>query len=237
MTTCLWWVRPEAIQSSSATLALLSDDERQQQQRYLSPLKRHEHLATRVLVRSLLGDALGVAPASLQFVHNEWGRPALVPASSSAPVHFNLSHTDGLIVCLVSSQYQVGVDTELLARAPELLALGSDVFAAKELKDLAALPLEERAQRAVVLWTLKESYIKARGMGLALPLDGFAFRFADGRISLELEPSVSDDGLCWQFQTLVMGQHCISLAIFSPAGARLAVEIKEWPAKDGRRAF
>jgi 4'-phosphopantetheinyl transferase len=237
MTTCLWWVRPEAIQSSPATLALLSDDERQQQQRYLSPLKRQEHLATRVLVRSLLGGALGVAPASLQFVHNEWGRPALSPAFSPAAVHFNLSHTEGLIVCLVSSQHEVGVDTELLARAPELLALGPEVFAPKELKDLAALPLEERAQRAVVLWTLKESYIKARGMGLALPLDGFAFRFADGQISLELEPSLSDDGLCWQFQTLVMGQHCISLAISSPAGARLAVEIKEWPGMDGRRPF
>jgi hypothetical protein len=74
-------------------------------------------------------------------------------------------------------------------------------------------------------------------MGLALPLDGFAFRFADGRISLELEPSVSDDGLCWQFQTQIMGQHCISLAISSPTGERLAVEIKEWPAMDGRRAF
>ena len=199
-------------------LALLNAEERQQQQRYIPPAKQHEYLVTRVLVRSVLGAALDIAPEALQFVANEWGRPALAPDSSSAPIYFNISHTDGLVVCLVSTEYELGVDTELLSRAPKLLALAPNVFAPKELSDLAALSEVAQMLRAVRLWTLKESYIKARGMGLALPLDGFAFRFAGERISLEVEPALNDDGERWQFQTQILGPHCVSMAIALPAG-------------------
>lgn len=216
MTTRLWWLRPETVQVSPAMLALLTDEERTQHQRYIPPAKRHEYLVTRVLVRTVLGEALGMTPAALRFVSNEWGCPALAPDSYSAPIHFNISHTDGLVVCLVSSEYRVGVDTELLARAPALLALAPRVFAPDELSDLDALPVDERAQRAVRLWTLKESYIKARGMGLALALDGFTFRFDEGRVRLDVTPALRDHGVRWQFQTLTLGSHLVSAAIGRP---------------------
>jgi 4'-phosphopantetheinyl transferase len=222
MTTRLWWVRPEDFQASPAALALLNAEERQQQQRYIPPAKRHEYLVTRVLVRSVLGEALGIAPEALQFVANEWGRPALAPGSTSTPIYFNISHTDGLVVCLVSTEYELGVDTELLSRAQSLLAMAADVFAPKELSDLAALSEDEQMLRAVHLWTLKESYIKARSMGLALPLDGFAFRFSGDRISLEVEAELNDDGARWQFQTQMLGPHCVSMAFALPAGQRQA---------------
>ena len=227
MSTQLWWVRPEDFQASRAALALLNAEERQQHQRYIPPAKRHEYLVTRVLVRSVLGEALGKAPDVLQFVVNEWGRPALAPGSSSAPIHFNISHTDGLVVCFVSTTHEVGVDTELLSRAPRLLALAPNVFAPQELSDLAALPADQQAQRAVLLWTLKESYIKARGMGLALPLDGFAFRFSGERISLEVQPALNDDGARWQFQTQMLGLHCVSMAIACPEASQVTVEVFE----------
>ncbi|MBY0466626.1 MAG: 4'-phosphopantetheinyl transferase superfamily protein [Burkholderiales bacterium] len=215
MSTQLWWLNPDTFQSNPAALALLSEVERAQHQRYIPPAKRHEYLATRVLVRTVLGRALGVSPQTLQFVANEWGRPALWPP---VPLHFNVSHTEGLVVCLVSPHPDIGVDTEQLARAPDLLALAPTVFAPQELRDLAALPARAQAHRAVLLWTLKESYIKARGMGLALPLDGFAFCFdTDDRVRLTVSPVLEDDGNRWQFHTLLLGAHCISIAQAAPA--------------------
>jgi 4'-phosphopantetheinyl transferase len=224
MTTCLWLVRPETFQASPAALAMLNDEERAQHQRYIPPAKRHEYLVTRVLVRTVLGEALGMAPAALRFVRNEWGCPALAPDSVSSPIRFNVSHADGLVVCIVSTEYEVGVDTELFSRAAKLLALAPNVFAPKELTELAALPSNEQAQRAVILWTLKESYIKARGMGLALPLDGFAFRFESGRVRLEVAPALQDDGARWQFQWQTLGLHCISTAIASEKPEPVAVK-------------
>ncbi|MDP1829028.1 MAG: 4'-phosphopantetheinyl transferase superfamily protein [Archangium sp.] len=112
----------------------------------------------------------------------------------------------------------MGTDTERSSRAPRLLALAPNVFAPAELSDLAALPTGQRAHRALTLWTLKESYIKARGMGLALALDGFAFRFdAHGGIRLEVEPRLDDDGARWQFETRTHGEHQLSTAIRADA--------------------
>jgi 4'-phosphopantetheinyl transferase len=213
MSTQLWWVNPETMVVSPAALALLSAQERAQHQRFIPPKKRHEYLATRVLVRSVLGRALDVEPQTLQFTANAWGRPTLWPP---APLHFNVSHTDGLLVCLVSPNLEIGVDTERLARATDLLALAPTVFAPQELSDLAALPAGQQAHRAVRLWTLKESYIKARGMGMALALDGFAFRFDTDRVRLEVSPALEDDGARWQFQTHHLGLHCVSTAMAGP---------------------
>jgi 4'-phosphopantetheinyl transferase len=222
MTTQLWWVRPENFTASPATLALLSPEERQQHQRFIPPAKRHEFLVTRVLVRNMLGEMLGMAPEMLEFVRNEWGRPAL----ASPSIYFNVSHTEGLVVCLASTEHELGVDTERLSRAPTLLNLAPRVFAPDELRELRSLPDNEQAQRAVFLWTLKESYIKARGMGLAIPLDGFAFHFEQGRVRLEIAPQLNDNGANWEFQTRMLGSHIISTTLASlgpkgPSGATI----------------
>ena len=79
MTTRLWWLRPEAIPATPDMLALLNDKERAQQQRFIPPAKRQEYLATRVLVRSGLGDMLRVAAQALPFLRSQRGLPALPP--------------------------------------------------------------------------------------------------------------------------------------------------------------
>lgn len=222
--TRLWWTRPETFIETPAALALLTVEERAQHQRFIPPAKRHEYLVTRVLVRTVLGEALGLAPEAVPFTQNEWGRPELSPPTT---LRFNLTHTDGLVVLLVSEEHDVGVDTELLSRAPKLLSLGPHVFAPKELSDLAALPAERRALRAVTLWTLKESYLKARGRGLALALDGFAFRFEAQGVRLQVEPALNDDGAGWQFETRTLGPHLVSTALRCPASSRVEIELLE----------
>lgn len=215
----VWWLNPETVAETPDLLALLSPEERAQQQRFIPPLKRHEYLVTRALVRTILGEHLGLDPRAVQFTHNRWGRPE-VPN-----LHFNVTHTEGLIALLVSTQHEVGIDTERTARAPRLLALAPNVFAPKELAALGALPLDDRAHRALTLWTLKESYIKARGMGLALALDGFAFEIGAHDIRLEVEPRLNDEGARWQFQTLTHGEHLISIALATTA--RVHLELKQ----------
>ena len=214
----LYWVHPETFIETPAALALLTADERAQHQRFIPPGKRREYLVARVLARTVLGHALKQPPESVHFTTNPWGRPEV------EGLHFNLTHTDGLVTLLLSEHHEVGVDTELLSRAPKLLELGPNVFAPNELKDLTALPMDQRAQRAVTLWTLKESYIKARGMGLALALDGFAFRFTPDGLHLEVEPALNDDGARWQFQTLTFGPHLISTAIHHQRGDPVTLE-------------
>ena len=217
----LYWLNPDTFEARPEEFAFLSPEERAQHQRFIPPLKRHEYLVARLLTRTVLGEKLGVPPESLRFTENPWGRPEL----ASAP-HFNLTHTEGLVALFVSDEHEVGADTERLARAPKLLELAPNVFAPAELADLAALPEAARPERAVTLWTLKESYLKARGMGLALALDGFAFRFDGQTVRLEVEPRLNDEGSRWQFQTLTHGEHLISLAL--SATSPPPIEVREW---------
>lgn len=224
--TRLWWVRPESIRATPEHLALLDDAERARHRRFLPAEKRHEFLVTRVLVRTVLGEVLGVAPQAVSFTENPWGRPEL---SGHGDLRFNVTHTEGLVMVIVSTEHEVGVDTERLSRAPALLALAPTVFAPRELRDLGELPPALRPERAVTLWTLKESYIKARGMGLALALDGFAFRFKDRGVGLEVDPALGDDGSLWQFCTLTLGEHRLSAAIGCPPGTAVPLEVHEAP--------
>jgi 4'-phosphopantetheinyl transferase len=216
-------VRPEDFEATDAALALLTDDERTAQQRFVTAPLRHDYLVTRVAVRTVLGRALGVPPPSLRFVRNQYGRPELTPSSS---VRFNLSNTSGLICVLVSAHHEVGVDTERFDRAPTLLKLAPTVFAPTELDGLLALEVPQRGRRAMELWTLKEAYIKARGMGLALPLKKFAFTFGEG-LGIEFDPELGDDAARWQFQHLELGPHLIATAVAQPTTAPVRVTVRE----------
>jgi 4'-phosphopantetheinyl transferase len=213
MAAQLWWLRPESLEPSPAALAILDVAELGRHQRFIPPAKRHEFLVTRVLVRCVLGEMLDMAPQHVRFTHNEWGRPAVAAELVAAPIYFNVSHTEGLVVCLVSTTHEVGVDTEHRQRASAILKIAPRVFSAKERADLAALPTALQTERAVHLWTLKESYIKARGMGLALPLAQFSFCFSKGEIGLDFDADFPYDGQSWQFQTHQLGEHIISTTL------------------------
>jgi 4'-phosphopantetheinyl transferase len=73
-------------------------------------------------------------------------------------------------------------------------------FSAQEVADLRALPEDEQPLVFFDYWTLKESYIKARGLGLALPLGEFTFHRSAGRApSISFAPELHDDPASWQF--------------------------------------
>src|SRR5690606_33310169 len=106
--------------------------------------------------------------------------PDLAPGQTDVPLVFNLSHTDGLIACAVSRGREVGVDVEWLDRRGGDIDVADRFFSRYEVQALYAQPPERRRDRFFRYWTLKESYIKARGMGLALPLDRFSFELDRG---------------------------------------------------------
>ncbi len=80
-------------------------------------------------------------------------------------------------------------------------------FAPAEAAALRVLPSEEQQQRFFDYWTLKESYIKARGMGLSIPLESFAFDLEDpARIRVRIKPGLQDDAERWLFWCLRLGR-------------------------------
>ncbi len=154
----------------------LSPDEYERWRRFHLEADRQRFLLARALVRSLLGAYVQQAPASLQFTRSPYGKPELVQpaATPEQTLKFNLSHTRGLLVLAVTAADEIGVDVESITREAEMLALAERYFAASEVAMLRAADPLQLHELFFRLWTLKEAYVKARGLGLQLGLDSFA---------------------------------------------------------------
>lgn len=177
----LWWFPYEEFEERQELFAayesLLTEDERVRHQRLRFERDKRQFLATRALVRTVLSCyEPAVSPSEWRFAIGERGKPSISEPASASGWHFNLSNTRGLVVCAVSGVHsRLGVDVERLDRSNDLLALADRYFSPMEVSELRTLSSSEQPSRFFDYWTLKESYIKAHGLGLAIPLDSFSF--------------------------------------------------------------
>jgi 4'-phosphopantetheinyl transferase len=197
--------------------ALLDPEERERNARFLIEPPRRLDLAARVLLRQTLSHYRAVDPRDWRFGRNAYGRPYVEAPEHGRTLHFNLSHTDGLVALAVSEAPDIGVDVEIATRDLDCERLAISVFAPAELEAYRRVAAGERRSAFFVLWTLKEAYIKARGMGLHLPLDGFAFDLSGSEPSITFNARCPDDAARWRFRHFApTPAHRLGLAM--PAG-------------------
>lgn len=91
------------------------------------------------------------------------GKPYL---SSHPHIHFNLSHCDAGVACGISDT-PIGIDVETVRQIDDYVV--RRVCSASEQEILKHS--ENTELEFTVMWTLKESWVKAIGDGLAFPLD------------------------------------------------------------------
>ena len=216
----LWIVRPDQARDPHLLERydkLLSEDEREKRDRFRFPKDQELCLLARALVRTVLSRYADVPAEAWRFVTNEYGRPEVDEPRSERSLKFNLSHTNGLVVCVVAREREVGVDVEDRERRGKLLEVAERFFSASEVAALRRLPEAEQLDRFFFYWTLKEAYIKARGKGLAIPLSQFSFELDERReegIRISFAPELDDQPERWQFTALSFGrQHRIAVGI------------------------
>jgi 4'-phosphopantetheinyl transferase len=204
--------------------AWMTPDERERHGRYRFARDRDLFLLTRALVRSVLSLYAPVEPEAWRFVLGEHGKPRIDPSGGAPNISFNLSNAHGMVVCAVSGHGALGVDVEDVARKSETLDIADRFFSPSEVAALRALPRARQRTRFFELWTLKESYIKARGLGLAIPLDHFSFELDDvPAIRIAFEPQLADDPARWRFASLpYSAKYLIAVGVDS-GGAPLTV--------------
>ena len=223
----LWVVEPERISEPrllTAYLELLGVEERERRLRFRFDKHRHQFLVSHALVRATRSRYAPVPRDDWRFVTNSYGRPEI--AGRRPPrLRFNLSHTDGMAVCAVALEMDVGADVEHSGRPGQTVELADSFFSHSEARELCALPSERQRERFFDYWTLKESYIKARGAGLSLPLDQFAFHLEAGRAPrISFDPRMGDEPEAWQFVQLRLGaEHPAAVAVRRTRGLPLTV--------------
>jgi 4'-phosphopantetheinyl transferase len=160
---------------------LLSADETERARRFHFDKDRRHYVVARGALRRLIGCYLEAKPESIHFAYQEYGKPHLAGDSPSPTFKFNLAHSGSLAVFAFTHLGEIGVDLEQIK--PELA--GEDIarrfFSESEVATLDAQPESERALAFFNCWTRKEAFIKAKGMGLSLPLDQFEVTLIPGQ--------------------------------------------------------
>jgi 4'-phosphopantetheinyl transferase len=222
--TCLDGVSRELERSY---LQLLSEAERAQWRRFVAQDAQLQYLVSRALVRTTLSRYAEIPEHAWQFEANHYGRPHVSQPRTVPEFRFNLSNTSGLVVCAITTDCEVGIDVENIARSVDTDALAPSVFAAIELADFRRNPAPERRERFFSYWTLKEAYIKARGVGLSIPLDAFWFDLSGPSPLLHVTDRCRDDPQRWRFrQYAPTADHRMSVAVAVPRGAEPAIHLR-----------
>jgi phosphopantetheinyl transferase len=129
-----------------------------------SPLAgpRDHFLARRALLRRLVAARLGVAAGTVVVGHDEAGRPR-VEEPAQCGLHVSVS-ARGPLTALALSPLPVGVDLEPLGEPKEPVW---DVLHARERGGIeAAWKTHAQDWPFLAIWTAKEAYLKALGLGL-----------------------------------------------------------------------
>ena len=112
---------------------------------------------------------------------------ALPPKTASGPYgkpflpdlptfHFNLAHSGKWVVCAVAD-HPVGIDIEHLPYMADVIDVAQRCFTPDEQRHLFALPKADQPSSFCKLWSLKESYMKATGLGFQLPPEQLDIQF------------------------------------------------------------
>lgn len=158
---------------------------------------RAQGFSAQLLLEYAVAKHFPAAVHPLSIAVKDGGKPYLL---TQPDVHFSLSHSGAWAVCALSD-VAVGVDIE--RRTPGRRKIAERFFHKKEAAYLDQLPSHAREDAFYSLWVLKESFVKATGRGLHLPLRSFCIDLqadpprldcseVDGAFSLSLLPFPAD---------------------------------------------
>lgn len=165
---------PDALQRARQ---ILTEEERTKAQRFYFEKDRHHWSIARGTLRILLGKYLQTAPQAIRLRTNDYGKPYLAYPQPEVPFYFNISHSQDLALCAFTRGREIGVDVEYKRENINYDELARYSFSPYEQAKLLPLPATQKYHAFFQCWTRKEAYIKARGMGLSLPLGLFDVSF------------------------------------------------------------
>ena len=196
-------------------LQCASEERREKALRFRFPEDRRRCLAAELLLKKALADR-GCFPEELHYVYGENGKPAL---EGLPDFHFNLSHS-GKYVMAAAAETEVGCDIEEIRRLGKknaeqegrsrYIEIAERVFHPEEIAALAAASEEDRPALFFRFWTLRESFVKARGMGLSRPgseylppeIPGYSFSEYGGLPGYAAAVCAAEEEICPAWETV-----------------------------------
>jgi 4'-phosphopantetheinyl transferase len=223
----VWLVKPEEITAPPVLdrySKLLSEEETERCRKYRFASDRHLYLVSHALVRNTLSRYVSLLPSSWQFSTSPHGKPEIANPELPVPLRFSLSHTPGLIACLVAQEVDCGVDVEAISARRDVKGIAARMFTLQEQQQLDRMEGEAALQQFFAYWTLHEAYGKALGCGLAHIGHELGFAGTGAGVYSMANGSIGD-AAGWQLQVMrPTAGHVLALAVRrASAGPRAVV--------------
>jgi 4'-phosphopantetheinyl transferase len=154
----------------------------------------------------------------VQFVYNKYGKPFISSAQNRGALSFNLSHSNDMVLYVVAQGRRVGVDIEYMREDFATLEVAERFFSKDEFEALKRAPIIQRTKAFFNCWSRKESYIKAIGMGVSYPLEGFTVSLAPNAAPALLKVDAdATEAARWNMYELDVGEgYAAALIVENP---------------------
>jgi len=201
----VWFTIPESVQDNEILqqlTAILSEEELDRYRRFHFPADRHRYLVSHALLRKTLSRYIDIPPSDWCFSHGEHGRPEISNPNVAA-LRFNLTHTAGLVGCVVTLDNDCGIDAELISDRHNPAGVAERMFSAGECLEMQQLKDAAQLDYFFTRWTLREAYVKARGIGISFPTRKLQFTVDDkAGITVKFEAGLQENERDWRFHLL-----------------------------------
>lgn len=213
----VWFITPESVGDPSILQrchAMLDAHERERLGRFFRADDRHHYLVSHALVRTVLSKYADIPPACWIFSHGKHGRPEIKNQNTPA-LRFNLTHTAGLVGCVVTLKSDCGIDAEKTSPRHNPLSIAKRMFSDAEFRELQQLKGLAHLEYFFRRWTLREAYVKALGIGISFPTRKLDFEIdSEDSTSVMFHADLRENDQDWQFQLLrPTPEHIAAVAI------------------------
>ena len=224
--THVWLAEFSGVENIDSYRAVLSSDEFDILRQECGSFNTGLSLFCRALMRKTLSQYIDLPPNQWKFSRGEYGKPEVV--NFDLPFFFNASHSSQFAVCAIGQAGPIGVDIERSDRVCSTDKIAHRFFTKSEAETFSHLTARRRRKMFFELWTLKEAYLKARGIGLRQALNTMSFsKKLDGTITIDLVENFEDDPACWSFSLLEPSlNYQLAVAVRMPVpSARLNIKL------------
>ena len=153
---------------------LLSPEELSKADRFHAEGHRRDYIVAHAALRVVLGDCLDLPAGEVRFAAassigtgaSETKPSLLGETDGRSQLRFNLSHSGGTALIGVAMDREIGVDIERQRHLEDMNAMARSIFSCEEMAQWTKLPEADRNTAFYRVWTRKEAYLKAIGLGL-----------------------------------------------------------------------
>ncbi|MBZ9623629.1 4'-phosphopantetheinyl transferase superfamily protein [Clostridium tagluense] len=170
-------------------LSLIDDAKKTKINKFKNSDDKIRTLIADILIRSIICNKLQIFNKEIKYEYNIYGKPKL---KDNKDFHFSVSHSGNWVIAIIDNK-PIGIDIEQICPI-NYIDIAKISFNYDEYNWLLSQKKQKRLECFYKLWTLKESYIKMTGTGLATPLDSFSILFdTEYNISIKNESNSASE--------------------------------------------